>query len=1318
MKNKVLFCILMLAGISGAQDYSVDFREAASIPSAIVAAGDLQAGDLSLANVAGEQVLAVDLSGVTSDYGSKVIIGGLNRPVEDDDPLYLIFHYKPVAPKAADGIINFELKLTINGVETFWSAATQSGVINTDQPLDNSDWWLAFIDMQPLLDHWRVQTGSTGDMFVNKIHIGPGATNNPDEQYRNMLYFRGIHFGSSATTLNVTKGGNLLINGDFSDGLTGWSVQETAPADAEATVYNTANYEYYADITHDDGVQWDAQVRQDTLTLVNGQEYRLSFDARAEADCLIDVYFKSGLVFYGGYSSIGLNTNMQTYSKTFTVSEATAGDICLLFFLGGRGENNVWLDNVLLEATSNPGVNLLSNGDFSNGTADWLFVANGTSTGNGSVLLDAAGIQGELYCNVISDSGVSYHLQMRQDSHKLRNGKAYRLSFDARAEFNRTMRANLRSNTLLGYLNYDVSLTTNMTTFTTDFAVTKPTVDDVALNFHLGAAGENDVWLDNVSLKELSEDDDLSWILQNEIISIQPKANGTLYLSKIRQPYTFYMNGLIFDEAEYASHAGITRQVVAGQIYLFDTRELNEGAFNQVSGSCELMLVNNGLIEAVHPFHLAFRDVPVSPDYEVSVQADGDAGFSVLPTFFSYMPREQVRLDNSGAIMSIKKFDEFNVQPIASHSFAGISTDDYPVTVRVKVLNHAFAPNTYFDETERFSYPLSRSKVIPSSYGIPCTVIGNDTIEFTLDRPRKVLVVPNYEAGMDVFRNLALGYGPLESFEIGKSDLPLGHPARDIPENVNEGFKNPLMFFARTADALPADLGFSETDPGTLVINSGDRPTQEELSAADTVWFKPGTHDLSRLGESLSYKTHIEAGQTFYLEEGAFVAATFKKPPQPGQPDDDPGGADCRLVGRGIVTGINHFWGGVPGFWHGNGFAIEINEIDGITFTDRASFGITGGDRINDIANLGVWHEMSGGIGFIDHCIVSDSFLTAGDDNLKISNGTTAENLVIMQLTPNAHAILVHEMVDNVTYANTTIRDVDIIGTWSEMIAEWQQLFHSYICCLQGRNVNIQNFTFSDIRIEAPYVHRILSFYNLHKQTPQGENGAYTPRWFPVTTEEHHAHIDGLTFENITVDTPYIVQKSVLGSGYSNSFANVSIANFVVNGETVTESNRDDYFEVSGYVLGTDPADGGSGRIDIPAPVANLTFHDSLYSAWAHGYGLVLGTEGDDDLDGEVNLAEFALGGNPVDPADRGMKPEFLAGAGGFSYVHPVLAKRNPGLIYTIETTDNLASNVWNTVGYTVSGTSDLGGDFNVVSNWIPIGVETQKFFRLNIREE
>ncbi len=79
---------------------------------------------------------------------------------------------------------------------------------------------------------------------------------------------------------------------------------------------------------------------------------------------------------------------------------------------------------------------------------------------------------------------------------------------------------------------------------------------------------------------------------------------------------------------------------------------------------------------------------------------------------------------------------------------------------------------------------------------------------------------------------------------------------------------------------------------------------------------------------------------------------------------------------------------------------------------------------------------------------------------------------------------------------------------------------------------------------------------------------------------------------NPTVSSLLVAQKALLGSFYPDFFSDVTIDNLVINGIWVTEENFEDYFEISGYVLGTDPADGGSERIDIDNPVQNIQIYD------------------------------------------------------------------------------------------------------------------------------
>jgi hypothetical protein len=170
----------------------------------------------------------------------------------------------------------------------------------------------------------------------------------------------------------------------------------------------------------------------------------------------------------------------------------------------------------------------------------------------------------------------------------------------------------------------------------------------------------------------------------------------------------------------------------------------------------------------------------------------------------------------------------------------------------------------------------------------------------------------------------------------------------------------------------------------------------------------------------------------------------------------------------------------------------------------------------------------------------------------------------------------------------------------------------------------------------------------------------------------------------------------------------------------VTETNKEAYFEISGYVNGTDPVDGGSGRIVITNPVQNLTFQGSLYSSWEQKYALNQGPTGDDDGDRFKNLYEFAVGGNPTNSSDLGYPITYrLNSAGGtnwFEYVHPQRSDPNSGLLYYLELS-NLAAPVWTNAGYTVVGSGPLTNGFLFVTNRIEVDGIDQQFVRLVVEK-
>ena len=73
------------------------------------------------------------------------------------------------------------------------------------------------------------------------------------------------------------------------------------------------------------------------------------------------------------------------------------------------------------------------------------------------------------------------------------------------------------------------------------------------------------------------------------------------------------------------------------------------------------------------------------------------------------------------------------------------------------------------------------------------------------------------------------------------------------------------------------------------------------------------------------------------------------------------------------------------------------------------------------------------------------------------------------------------------------------------------------------------------------------------------------------------------------------------------------------------------------------------------------------------------------------------------------------AGTNWLEYVHPQRSDPNSGLLYYLQLSDSLVSNVWTTNGYTVVGSGPLTNGFLSVTNRIETDVKSQQFIRLTI---
>ena len=143
---------------------------------------------------------------------------------------------------------------------------------------------------------------------------------------------------------------NLLLNGDFSNGIVNWQTYFQAPA--TGTIANEAGAARIS-ITNAGVNPWDIQIYQ-ARALTSGKLYTLDFDIKAEAT---PKSFRVVIEHNGDpwtkYHDLPYTVNAaantyQHFSIPWTQSAADAGGR-VVFDFGANNLNDVWLDNVFLK---------------------------------------------------------------------------------------------------------------------------------------------------------------------------------------------------------------------------------------------------------------------------------------------------------------------------------------------------------------------------------------------------------------------------------------------------------------------------------------------------------------------------------------------------------------------------------------------------------------------------------------------------------------------------------------------------------------------------------------------------------------------------------------------------------------------------------------------------------------------------------------------------------------------------------------------------------------------------------------------------------
>jgi hypothetical protein len=155
--------------------------------------------------------------------------------------------------------------------------------------------------------------------------------------------------------INDPLGTNLLSNGSFSNGLTGWVAEQHSNAYASFTrTFDFTNNQpsVKVSVTNADTTGWYIQLNYPNLKLASNLAYTLSFAAKASPATNADVAVTKAhpdWLDLGLYRSLGLATNWQWFTYTF---QPSAGDTNARFNFGSMGDklSTFWFADVRLQA--------------------------------------------------------------------------------------------------------------------------------------------------------------------------------------------------------------------------------------------------------------------------------------------------------------------------------------------------------------------------------------------------------------------------------------------------------------------------------------------------------------------------------------------------------------------------------------------------------------------------------------------------------------------------------------------------------------------------------------------------------------------------------------------------------------------------------------------------------------------------------------------------------------------------------------------------------------------------------------------------------
>ena len=347
--------------------------------------------------------------------------------------------------------------------------------------------------------------------------------NNPGNGYTLTASATGLA-GATSNAFNITTStpppptGNLLSNGGFEEGTTGWRHFENGGPTNAFSVITTAPVAEGARkgrVVLDPSIGTNNQLYCTNLRFEAGVQYRLTFQAYASKGTNIQVRVieqDDDYTTYGfPFQTVALTTGWQTFTIDFTAQNfaGTVNDgMVQFYFVKSSPSTTLYFDAVSISSGSQPpppGTSILVNGSFESDKTGWRHFADGGATNAFNVVTSAPVADGSKKAQVVLDAVIGTNNQIYQRDFALTAGTQYRMTFSGYASRATTMRVRVieqdQDYTVYGFPFQTINLTTGFQSFTVDFTAGNfaGTVNDAMVQFYfVGSSPSTSIYLDNV----------------------------------------------------------------------------------------------------------------------------------------------------------------------------------------------------------------------------------------------------------------------------------------------------------------------------------------------------------------------------------------------------------------------------------------------------------------------------------------------------------------------------------------------------------------------------------------------------------------------------------------------------------------------------------------------------------------------------------------------------------------------------------------------------------------------------------------------------